>query len=135
MPSLGAPRIRLLNKACIPLWECYASTTKYSNVIKIEIVTQSLQLHTKKMVSTDPDHKQHKHKTKPPLHHEYRRRNHSWPNEEGEVRMDSKLQYNRQLKQWAFIWVYGKDAASPCENQAEVSICAVDPGVRTFLTW
>src|SRR5436305_11537161 len=91
MPSLGAPRIRLLNKACIPLWECYASTTKYSNVIKIEIVTQSLQLHTKKMVSTDPDHKQHKHKTKPPLHHEYRRRNHSWPNEEGEVRMDSKL--------------------------------------------
>ena len=42
MPSLGAPRLRLLNKACIPLWECYASTTKYSSVIKIEIVTRSL---------------------------------------------------------------------------------------------
>src|SRR5436305_8948365 len=42
MPSLGAPRLRLLNKACIPLWECYASTTKYSSVIEIEIVTRSL---------------------------------------------------------------------------------------------
>ena len=92
-------------------------------------------LHTKKMVSVDPDHKRHKHETKPPLHHEHRRRNHDWPNEEGEVGMDSKLQYNRQLKQWTFFWVYGKNAAPPCENQAEVNICAVDPGVRTFLTW
>jgi len=49
--------------------------------------------------------------------------------------MDSKLQYNRQLKQWTFFWTYGKNAAPPRENQAEVNICAVDPGVRTFLTW
>src|SRR5436305_14575123 len=42
LPSLGVLRLRLLNKACIPLWECYASTTKYSNMIKIEIVTRSL---------------------------------------------------------------------------------------------
>src|SRR5436309_11628085 len=42
MPSLGMLRIRLLNKVCIPLWECYTSMTKYSDVIKIEIVTRSL---------------------------------------------------------------------------------------------
>src|SRR5947208_1975255 len=43
MLSLGVLRLKLLNKAFIPLWECYVSTTKYSDVIKIEIVTQSLQ--------------------------------------------------------------------------------------------
>src|SRR5436305_9420666 len=40
--TICVPRLKLLNKACIPLWECYVSMTKYSNVIKIEIVTWSL---------------------------------------------------------------------------------------------
>src|SRR2546429_1409558 len=47
--------------------------------------------------------------------------------------MDSKLIYERKLGYWTFIWVHGK---SICENQAEeIHVAAIDPGVRTFLTW
>ena len=51
---------------------------------------------------------------KPPLHHEHRRKNNGWPNQEGIVTLDSKLSYNKKLRQWTFIWVYGKDT---CGNQ------------------
>ena len=70
---------------------------------------------------------------KPPFHHEHRRRNHGWPNEIGKVEMDSKLIYERKLGHWTFVWVYGKSIR---ENQAEeIHVAAIDPGVRTFLTW
>ena len=70
---------------------------------------------------------------KPPFHHEHRRRNHGWPNEIGKVKMDSKLIYERKLGHWTFVWVYGKSIR---ENQAEeIHVAAIDPGVRTFLTW
>jgi hypothetical protein len=91
-------------------------------------------LHNNELISADPEHPRHK--TKPPLHHEHRRKNHHWPNEEGLVEIDSKLSYNRQLRQWTFIWVYSKEVAPARENQAgTVNTCAIDPGVRTFLTW
>ncbi|CAG8504517.1 7698_t:CDS:2, partial [Cetraspora pellucida] len=51
----------------------------------------------------------------------------------GKIILDSKLSYNRKLRQWTFIWVYGKDI---CENQADyIHVAAIDPGVGTFLTW
>jgi hypothetical protein len=90
-------------------------------------------LHNKELLSMDSDHQRHK--IKPPLHHEHRRRNHHWPNDVGQVEMDSKLSYNRHLRQWSFIWVYGKEVVPAREDQAEVHVCAIDPGVRTFLTW
>jgi hypothetical protein len=90
-------------------------------------------LHNKELISADPEHPRHK--TKSPLHHEHRRKNHHWPNDEGLVEMDSKLSYDRQLRQWTFIWVYGKEVAPARDNQAAVNLCAIDPGVRTFLTW
>jgi len=49
--------------------------------------------------------------------------------------MDSKLSYDRQLRQWTFVWVYGKEVAPARKDQAAVNVCAIDPGVRTFLTW
>jgi len=90
-------------------------------------------LHNKELISADADYPRHK--MKPPLHHEHRRRNYHWPNDEGRVEMDSRLSYNRRLKHWTFIWVYGKGIAPAREDQAEVNVCAIDPGVRTFLTW
>jgi len=90
-------------------------------------------LHNKELLNIDPNHPRHK--TKPPLHHEHRRRNNHWPNNEGQVEMDSKLSYNKHLKQWTFIWIYGKEIVPIRENQAEVKVCAIDPGVRTFSTW
>ena len=90
-------------------------------------------LHNWEIISVDLEHPRHK--TKSLLHHECWRRNHGWPNNDGNIEMDSKLQYNRCLKQWTFFWTYGKDVAPPRENQAGLNICAIDPGVRTFLTW
>ncbi|RUS12825.1 hypothetical protein BC938DRAFT_478386 [Jimgerdemannia flammicorona] len=89
------------------------------------------------MLATDPDHSRHKDPVKYlPLHHEHCRRNNSWPNAEGEILMDSRLIYDRKLQHWTFVWVYGKQAVKPCDNQAEdLSVASIDPGVRTFLTW
>jgi hypothetical protein len=42
------------------------------------------------------------------------------------------------LRQWTFVWVYGKDIADAGENQAEdqpINIVAIDPGVINFLSW
>lgn len=71
---------------------------------------------------------------RPPLHHERMKTNHKWPNEGGEVTMDSSLTYDKRLRQWTFNWVYGKDVKDS-ENQAEPIIAAIDPGVVTFATW
>ena len=88
-------------------------------------------LHNKELLAIDSNHPRHK--MKPPFHHEHRRRNHGWPNEIGKVKMDSKLIYERKLGHWTFVWVYGKSIR---ENQAEeIHVAAIDPGVRTFLTW
>ena len=94
-------------------------------------------LHNRTIITADPDHPRHKDPiTHPPLHHEHQKRNHGWPNEMGKVSMDSKLMFNKKLGQWTFVWVYGKDIAVPRDDQAEnLSVCAIDPGVRTFLTW
>ena len=47
--------------------------------------------------------------------------------------MNSTLIYERKLGYWTFVWVYGKSIR---ENQAEeIHVAAIDPGVRTFLTW
>src|SRR5437016_12428722 len=44
-----------------------------------------------------------------------------------------KLIYERKLGYWTFVWVCGK---SIHENQVEeIHVAAIDPGVRTFLTW
>ena len=51
----------------------------------------------------------------------------------GKVEMDSELIYERKLGHWTFVWVYRKSIR---ENQAEeIHVAAIDPGVRTFLTW
>src|SRR6266540_1589160 len=55
-------------------------------------------LHNKELLAIDPNHPCHK--TKLSFHHEYQRRNHGWPNEIGEVKMDSKLIYKRKLGYW-----------------------------------
>ncbi|KAJ3292274.1 Exportin-6 [Borealophlyctis nickersoniae] len=71
---------------------------------------------------------------RPPLHHERRRNNNKWPNEEGAVECDSKLTYDKKLRQWTFSWVYEMDGQDG-EIQAEPTIAAIDPGVVNFLTW
>ena len=90
-------------------------------------------LHNKTILADDPNHPRYKGPDKPPFHHEHQRCNHGWPNENGNVTMDSKLKYQRKLGHWTFVWVYGKSIR---ENQAEkIHVAAIDPGVRTFLTW
>ena len=63
-------------------------------------------LHNKELLAIDPNHPRYK--TKLPFHHKHRRRNHGWPNEISEVKMDSKLIYERKLGYWTFVWVHGK---------------------------
>ena len=65
-------------------------------------------LHNKTLLAIDPNHPRHKSLAKPPLHYECKRYNHNWPNEAGEITMDSKLIYERKLGHWTFVWVYGK---------------------------
>ncbi|KAJ3267909.1 hypothetical protein HK104_005561 [Borealophlyctis nickersoniae] len=69
-----------------------------------------------------------------PLHHEKCRNNNKWPNEEGAVECDSKLTYDKRLRQWTFSWVYEMDGQDG-EIQAEPTIAAIDPGVVNFATW
>lgn len=93
-------------------------------------------LHSSIITTNDPLHPRHKDPDDyPPLHHEHRKRKHNWPNREGRVERDSKLTWDRRLKQWTFIWVYEKERVASCENQAGPNICSLDPGVRTFHTW
>ena len=89
--------------------------------------------HNKTILADDPNNPRYKGPDKPPFHHERQRRNRGWPNENGNVAMDSKLIYERKLGHWTFVWVYGKSIR---ENQAEkIHVAAIDLGVRTFLTW
>jgi len=94
-------------------------------------------LHTRAITAPDITHPRRKDPTThPPLHHEHRKHNNNWPNPDGCVDCDSKLTYNRKLKQWTFIWVYEKDRPTPHENQVGgLEVCSLDPGVRTFQTW
>ncbi|CAG8504349.1 14179_t:CDS:2 [Ambispora leptoticha] len=48
-------------------------------------------LHNKTLLAVDPDHPHHKDLTNSPLHYERQRANHGWPNDTGDVTMDSKL--------------------------------------------
>ena len=43
--------------------------------------------------------------------------------------------YNQKLQQWVFVWAHEKERQLPQENQADIKVCALDPGVRTFMTW
>jgi IS605 OrfB family transposase len=89
-------------------------------------------LHNKNIVDGEVCRK--KDESHPPLHHENRKMNHNWPNEEGNVAMDSTLTYDKRLRHWTFNWVHGKDARDG-ENQAAPVIAAIDPGIVTFATW
>ncbi|KAJ3249737.1 hypothetical protein HK104_007573, partial [Borealophlyctis nickersoniae] len=70
---------------------------------------------------------------RPPLHHEKCRKNNKWPNKDGAVKCDSKLTYDKRLRQWIFSWVYEMDGQDG-EIQAEPTIAAIDPGVVNFAT-
>ena len=84
-------------------------------------------LHNKTILADDPNNPRYKGPDKPPFHHERQRRNHGWPNENGNVTMDSKLIYERKLGHWTFVWVYGKSIR---ENQVEkIHVAAIDPSV------
>jgi transposase len=89
-------------------------------------------LHNREMLACQPDRK--KGDTHPPFHHENRRKNHHWPNLEGSVDCDSKLTYDKRLRQWTLAWVYQKDAGEG-ENQANPRVVSLDPGVVSFQTW
>ncbi|KAJ3268474.1 hypothetical protein HK104_005368, partial [Borealophlyctis nickersoniae] len=83
-------------------------------------------LHNDTMIATsEPPNKRH---------HEKKRNNNKWPNEGGLIDCDSKLTYNKRLRQWTIFWVYQKDAQAR-ENQTEPTVAAIDPGVVNFLTW
>ncbi|CAG8455857.1 9634_t:CDS:2, partial [Ambispora leptoticha] len=60
-------------------------------------------LHNKTLLAVDPDHPRHKGLANPPLHHECQGSNHSWPNDIGDVTMDSKLMCEKKLRHWTFI--------------------------------
>ena len=79
-------------------------------------------------------HPRKKSQSHPPLHPEHQRKKCNWPNKEGLVACDSKLTWDRQLRQWTFHWVYEKQPLSESQPE-EVRACSLDPGVRTFLTW
>ncbi|KAJ3243893.1 hypothetical protein HK104_008092, partial [Borealophlyctis nickersoniae] len=70
---------------------------------------------------------------RPPFHHEQKRANSKWPNEAGRIECDSKLTYNKRLRQWTIFWIYQMDRA-PGENQTEPTVAAIDPGVVNFIT-
>ncbi|CAG8769266.1 2648_t:CDS:1, partial [Cetraspora pellucida] len=91
-------------------------------------------LHSKQIIQINSEYPRYKpNNIKPPLHYEHRQKNNGWPNQEGKVMLDSKLTYNKKLRQWTFIWVYGKEV---CKNQADyIHVAAIDPEVCTFLTW
>jgi putative transposase len=74
------------------------------------------------------------HLFRPPLHHEKIRNNHGWPDMSGQVEYDSTLTYDRRRRCWTFNWVYEKDALVD-DNQVDLSVVALDPGVVSFYTF
>ena len=71
----------------------------------------------------------------PPLHSEKMRRTHNWPDALGQVKKDSKLMYDRRLRRWTFVWVYGKNVVLGENQPEEPQVVAIDPGVVNFVTW
>lgn len=81
-------------------------------------------------------------------------KNHGWPNPEGLVGCDSTLTYNHKQRKFVFNWVYLKPKPSvpgretqaaeihlapttgnQREEEEKLHVCAIDPGVRAFLTF
>ncbi|CAG8475433.1 6887_t:CDS:2 [Gigaspora margarita] len=76
-------------------------------MLKILARDEVIQCNNELQSQVNPEYPRYKpNNIKPPLHHEHQRKNNSWPNQEGKVMLDSKLSYNKKLRQWTFIWVY-----------------------------
>lgn len=73
-----------------------------------------------------------------PLHHEHvnHLKKNGWPNPDGKVLMDSKLTYEKHLRQWTFAWVHGRSIRETQADETDSpTVVSIDPGIRTFITW
>ena len=71
-----------------------------------------------------------------PYIREMRKEKRNWPNKEGRLERDGRINWNKKLNHWFVVWNYKKGGVGDESQIADQPIrsCVIDPGIRSFIT-